>query len=54
MFCQTPATTGQYLFYLFDTKRSVTERFHQFTVKHNWKDHLQEYFRHLEETYNSA
>ena len=54
MFRQTPATAGRCLFCLFDTKRSATERFHQFIVKRNWRDHLQEHFRHLEETYNNA
>ena len=54
MFRQTPAAVGQCLFCLFDTKRSATERFYQFTVKRNWRDHLQEHFRHLEETYNGA
>ena len=54
MFRQTPATAGQCLFCLFDTKRSATDRFHQFAVKRNWRDHLQEHFRCLEETYNGA
>ena len=54
MFRQTLATAGQCLFCLFDTKRSATERFHQFTVKRNWRDHLQEHFRYLEQTYNGA
>ena len=54
MFRQTPATAGQCLFCLFDTKRSATERFHQFTTKRNWRDHLQKHFRHLQETYDGA
>ena len=40
MFRQTYAAAGQCLFYLFNTKRSATERFYQFTVKRNWRDHL--------------